>query len=162
MSVRCSSTSARQVGLLLVGAVDAGTRPEVVGDLHPSPLRGLPRLDSSRFGARGEDAAVGAHHRVAPLGRRQTRQSVDPLGDRRGYVTGARRLRSMAPVTDDACYLSVVMASGSSVPVSRMSTVRICDAGMLVAADSPVASSPDGFQEPTAVCTPSCVVTTMS
>src|SRR3954468_6633737 len=26
-------------------------------------------------------------------------QPVDPLGDKRGYVTGARRLRSVAPVT---------------------------------------------------------------
>ena len=59
-------------------------------------------------------------------------------------------------------YRSVVIASGSPLPVTRISTVRICEVGMLVAADSPFASSPAGFHEPTVFCTPSCVVTTMS
>ncbi len=59
-------------------------------------------------------------------------------------------------------YRSVVIAKGSLVPLTRMSTVRICEVGMLVAADRPVASSPAGFHEPTVFCTPSCVVTTMS
>jgi len=59
-------------------------------------------------------------------------------------------------------YRSVVIANGSLLPVTWMSTVRICEVGMLVAADKPFASSPAGFHEPTAVWTPSCVVTTMS
>jgi hypothetical protein len=63
---------------------------------------------------------------------------------------------------DPAAYRNVLIASGSLLPVTRMSTVRICFVGMLVAADSPVASSPAGFHEPTVCCTPSCVVTTMS
>jgi hypothetical protein len=33
-----------------------------------------------------------------------------------------------------------------------MSTVLICEAGMLVAADSPVAPSPAGFHEPKTFC----------
>ena len=48
-------------------------------------------------------------------------------------------------------YRSVLIARGSLVPVTRMSTVRICDVGMLVAADRPVASSPAGFHDPTAL-----------
>ena len=59
-------------------------------------------------------------------------------------------------------YRSVVIASGSLLPVTRMSTVRVCEVGMLVAADRPVASSPADFHEPTVFCTPSWVVTTMS
>ena len=48
-------------------------------------------------------------------------------------------------------YRSVVIANGSSLPLTRMSIERICAVGMLVAADNPDASSPAGFQDPTAV-----------
>lgn len=56
----------------------------------------------------------------------------------------------------------LVTASGSSVPVTRISTLAISDVGMLVAADNPAASSPAGRQEPTTICPPLFVVTTMS
>ena len=88
------------------------------------------------------------------------RAFVEPQGG-----VDARRLGMPDAVTALAhrgSYRSVVIASGSLLPLTRMSTVRICEVGMLVAAESPLASSPAGFHEPTGRCTPSCVVTTMS
>src|ERR1700742_337036 len=82
-----------------------------------------------------------------------------------GRLDPERRLHGRHPLSGGAevgGYCSFLIASGSLLPLTRMSTVLICEAGMLVAADSPVASSPAGFHEPTTFCWPSCVVTTMS
>jgi hypothetical protein len=75
----------------------------------------------------------------------------------KGYLTVAGELPEL-----EASDYNVEIATGSRSPVTRMSTVRICGFGMLVAADNPVASSPAGFHDPTTYCVPSSVVTTMS